>query len=180
ADGSISFLEANTRLQGEHPVSEETSGIDLGRQQFRIAEGRALARTGGTTRRGHSIEFRINAEDAGRNFMPAPGPVQRLEIPQGPGVRWDSGVETGGEVAGAFDSMLPKLIITGATREEALQRARRALDELVVEGMPTVIPFHRAVVRDEAFPSEPFTVHTRWIETEWDNQVPPYDAAPAQ
>src|SRR3712207_4437803 len=112
--------------------------------------------------------------------MPAPGPVDRLEIPQGPGVRWDSGVETGGEVAGAFDSMLAKLIITGATREEALQRARRALDELVVEGMPTVIPFHRAVVRDEAFTSEPFTVHTRWIETEWDNQVPPYDAAPSE
>ena len=112
--------------------------------------------------------------------MPAPGPVKRLEIPQGPGVRWDSGVETGGEVAGAFDSMLAKLIVTGATREEALQRARRALDELVVEGMPTVIPFHRAVVRDEAFTTEPFTVHTRWIETEWDNQVPPYDARPGR
>jgi acetyl-CoA/propionyl-CoA carboxylase biotin carboxyl carrier protein len=110
--------------------------------------------------------------------MPAPGPVKRLEVPQGPGVRWDSGVETGGEVAGAFDSMLAKLIITGASREQALQRARRALDELVVEGMPTVIPFHRAVVRDEAFTSDPFTVHTRWIETEWDNQVEPYDAAP--
>jgi acetyl-CoA/propionyl-CoA carboxylase biotin carboxyl carrier protein len=112
--------------------------------------------------------------------MPAPGPVTRLEIPQGPGVRWDSGVEAGGEVAGAFDSMLAKLIVTGATREEALQRARRALDELIVEGMPTVIPFHRAVVRDEAFTTEPFTVHTRWIETEWDNQVPPYSAAPAE
>jgi acetyl-CoA/propionyl-CoA carboxylase biotin carboxyl carrier protein len=112
--------------------------------------------------------------------MPAPGPVTRLEIPQGPGVRWDSGVETGGEVAGAFDSMLAKLIVTGATRTEALQRARRALDELIVEGMPTVVPFHRAVVRDEAFTSEPFTVHTRWIETEWDNQVPPYGAAPAE
>jgi len=180
ADGSISFLEVNTRLQVEHPVSEETSGIDLVRQQFRIAEGLPLEITEDPTPRGHSIEFRINAEDAGRNFMPAPGPVQRLEIPQGPGVRWDSGVETGGEVAGAFDSMLAKLIITGATRTEALQRARRALDELVVEGMPTVIPFHRAVVRDEAFTSEPFTVHTRWIETEWDNQVPPYDAAPAE
>jgi acetyl-CoA/propionyl-CoA carboxylase biotin carboxyl carrier protein len=179
-DGSISFLEVNTRLQVEHPVSEETSGVDLVRQQFRIAEGLPLEITEDPTPRGHSIEFRINAEDAGRNFMPAPGPVTRLEIPQGPGVRWDSGVETGGEVAGAFDSMLAKLIVTGATRAEALQRARRALDELVVEGMPTVIPFHRAVVRDEAFTSEPFTVHTRWIETEWDNQVPPYDAAPAQ
>ncbi|MGY1719518.1 acetyl/propionyl/methylcrotonyl-CoA carboxylase subunit alpha [Blastococcus sp. SYSU DS0552] len=178
-DGSISFLEVNTRLQVEHPVSEETSGIDLVRQQFRIAEGLPLEITEDPEPRGHSIEFRINAEDAGRNFMPAPGPVNRLEIPQGPGVRWDSGVEAGGEVAGAFDSMLAKLIVTGATREEALQRARRALDELVVEGMPTVIPFHRAVVRDKAFTSEPFTVHTRWIETEWDNQVPPYDAVPA-
>ncbi|MGY2005232.1 acetyl/propionyl/methylcrotonyl-CoA carboxylase subunit alpha [Blastococcus sp. SYSU DS1024] len=178
-DGSISFLEVNTRLQVEHPVSEETSGLDLVRQQFRIAEGLPLEITEDPEPRGHSIEFRINAEDAGRNFMPAPGPVNRLEIPQGPGVRWDSGVETGGEVAGAFDSMLAKLIVTGATRQEALQRARRALDELVVEGMPTVIPFHRAVVRDEAFTSEPFTVHTRWIETEWDNQVPPYSAAPA-
>ncbi|MGY2066876.1 acetyl/propionyl/methylcrotonyl-CoA carboxylase subunit alpha [Blastococcus sp. SYSU DS0619] len=179
-DGSISFLEVNTRLQVEHPVSEETSGIDLVRQQFRIAEGLPLELTEDPEPRGHSIEFRINAEDAGRNFMPAPGPVDRLEIPQGPGVRWDSGVETGGEVAGAFDSMLAKLIVTGATREEALQRARRALDELVVEGMPTVIPFHRAVVRDEAFTTEPFTVHTRWIETEWDNQVQPYDAAPSE
>ncbi|MGY1726585.1 acetyl/propionyl/methylcrotonyl-CoA carboxylase subunit alpha [Geodermatophilus sp. SYSU D01062] len=179
-DGSISFLEVNTRLQVEHPVSEETSGIDLVRQQFRIAEGLPLEITEDPTPRGHSIEFRINAEDAGRNFMPAPGPVTRLEIPQGPGVRWDSGVETGGEVAGAFDSMLAKLIVTGASREEALQRARRALDELVVEGMPTVVPFHRAVVRDEAFTSAPFTVHTRWIETEWDNQVQPYSAAPAE
>ncbi|WP_448617584.1 acetyl/propionyl/methylcrotonyl-CoA carboxylase subunit alpha [Geodermatophilus sp. URMC 65] len=178
-DGSISFLEVNTRLQVEHPVSEETSGLDLVRQQFRIADGLPLEVTEDPTPRGHSIEFRINAEDAGRNFMPAPGPVTRLEIPQGPGVRWDSGVETGGEVVGAFDSMLAKLIVTGATREEALQRARRALDELVVEGMPTVVPFHRAVVRDEAFTTEPFTVHTRWIETEWDNQVPPYSAAPA-
>jgi acetyl-CoA/propionyl-CoA/long-chain acyl-CoA carboxylase, biotin carboxylase, biotin carboxyl carrier protein len=180
ADGSISFLEVNTRLQVEHPVSEETSGIDLVRQQFRIAQGLPLEITEDPTPRGHSIEFRINAEDPGRNFMPAPGPVTRLEIPQGPGVRWDSGVESGGEVAGAFDSMLAKLIITGASREEALQRARRALDELIVEGMPTVIPFHRAVIRDEAFTSEPFRVHTRWIETEWDNQVAPYDAAPAE
>jgi acetyl-CoA/propionyl-CoA carboxylase biotin carboxyl carrier protein len=176
-DGSISFLEVNTRLQVEHPVSEETSGVDLVRQQFRIADGLPLEITEDPTPRGHSIEFRINAEDAGRNFMPAPGPVTRLEIPQGPGVRWDSGVETGGEVVGAFDSMLAKLIITGATREEALQRARRALAELVVEGMPTVVPFHRAVVSDEAFTSEPFTVHTRWIETEWDNQVEPYGPA---
>jgi acetyl-CoA/propionyl-CoA carboxylase biotin carboxyl carrier protein len=179
-DGSISFLEVNTRLQVEHPVSEETAGIDLVRQQFRIAEGLPLELEEDPAPRGHSIEFRINAEDPGRNFLPAPGPVTRLEIPQGPGVRWDSGVAQGGEVAGAFDSMLAKLIVSGATRQEALERARRALDELVVEGMPTVIPFHRAVVRDEAFTSEPFSVHTRWIETEWDNQVPPYDAAPAE
>jgi len=177
AEGDISFLEVNTRLQVEHPVSEETSGLDLVRQQFRIAEGLPLAITEDPTPRGHSIEFRINAEDAGRNFMPAPGPVTALSVPQGPGVRWDSGVVAGGEVAGAFDSMLAKLIVTGASRAEALQRAARALDELVVEGMPTVIPFHRAVVRDEAFTSEPFTVHTRWIETEWDNQVQPYGAA---
>jgi acetyl-CoA/propionyl-CoA carboxylase biotin carboxyl carrier protein len=176
-DGDISFLEVNTRLQVEHPVSEETSGIDLVRQQFRIADGLPLEITEDPTPRGHAIEFRINAEDAGRNFMPAPGPVTALSVPQGPGVRWDSGVVAGGEVAGAFDSMLAKLIVTGATRAEALQRAARALDELVVEGMPTVIPFHRAVVRDEAFTSEPFTVHTRWIETEWDNQVTPYGAA---
>jgi len=177
ADGDISFLEVNTRLQVEHPVSEETSGLDLVRQQFRIADGLPLEITEDPTPRGHSIEFRINAEDAGRNFMPAPGPVTALSVPQGPGVRWDSGVVAGGEVAGAFDSMLAKLIVTGATRAEALQRAARALDELVVDGMPTVIPFHRAVVRDEAFTSEPFTVHTRWIETEWDNQVTPYGAA---
>jgi len=176
-DGDISFLEVNTRLQVEHPVSEETSGIDLVRQQFRIADGLPLEITEDPTPRGHAIEFRINAEDAGRNFMPAPGPVTALSVPQGPGVRWDSGVVAGGEVAGAFDSMLAKLIVTGATRAEALQRAARALDELVVEGMPTVIPFHRAVVRDEAFTAEPFTVHTRWIETEWDNQVQPYGAA---
>jgi acetyl-CoA/propionyl-CoA carboxylase biotin carboxyl carrier protein len=161
-DGAISFLEVNTRLQVEHPVSEETSGIDLVREQFRIAQGLPLQITEDPPPRGHSIEFRINAEDAGRNFMPAPGPVTRLEIPQGPGVRWDSGVETGGEVAGAFDSMLAKLIVTGATRTEALQRARRALAELVA---------------DQAFTSEPFSVHTRWIETEWDNQVPPYGPA---
>jgi acetyl-CoA/propionyl-CoA carboxylase biotin carboxyl carrier protein len=180
ADGSISFLEVNTRLQVEHPVSEETSGIDLVRQQFRIADGLPLEITEDPAPRGHAIEFRINAEDAGRGFLPAPGPVTRLEIPQGPGVRWDSGVEQGGEVAGAFDSMLAKLIVHGATRQEALERSRRALDELVVEGMPTVIPFHRAVVRDEAFTSEPFRVFTRWIETEWDNQVQPWSGGPGQ
>jgi acetyl-CoA/propionyl-CoA carboxylase biotin carboxyl carrier protein len=179
-DGSISFLEVNTRLQVEHPVSEETSGVDLVRQQFRIADGLPLEITEDPTPRGHAIEFRINAEDAGRGFLPAPGPVTRLEIPQGPGVRWDSGVEQGGEVAGAFDSMLAKLIVHGASRTEALERSRRALDELVVEGMPTVIPFHRAVVRDEAFTREPFTVHTRWIETEWDNQVQPHAGGPAE
>jgi acetyl-CoA/propionyl-CoA carboxylase biotin carboxyl carrier protein len=176
--GEFYFLEVNTRLQVEHPVSEETSGIDLVRQQFRIADGLELEITEDPEPRGHSIEFRINAEDAGRNFMPAPGPVERLEIPQGPGVRWDSGVETGGEVAGAFDSMLAKLIVTGATREEALDRSRRALAEFNVEGLATVIPFHRAVVSDPAFIGDDngFTVHTRWIETEWDNSVEPFTA----
>ena len=151
------------------------------RQQFRIADGLELEITEDPAPRGHAIEFRINAEDAGRNFMPAPGPVTRLEIPQGPGVRWDSGVEhrrRGRRRVRLHAGQADRLPAPAAT--EALERARRALDELVVEGMPTVIPFHRAVVRDEAFTSEPFTVHTRWIETEWDNQVQPYDAAPAE
>ena len=128
--------------------------------------------------RGHSFEFRINGEDAGRNFMPAPGTVTKMRVPQGPGVRWDAGIEEGDTVAGAFDSMIAKLIVTGSTRQQALERSRRALDELVVDGMPTVVPFHQAIVRDPAFapadPDAPFTVHTRWIETEFDNQIAPY------
>jgi acetyl-CoA/propionyl-CoA carboxylase biotin carboxyl carrier protein len=176
-DGVISFLEVNTRLQVEHPVSEEVTGIDLVREQFRIASGEALG-YGDPAPHGHSIEFRINGEDAGRNFMPAPGVVTSFRPPSGPGVRLDSGVESGDVIGGAFDSMLAKLIVTGKDRPEALARARRALAEFVIEGMPTVLPFHQAVVADDAFapkdPTQPFTVHTRWIETDFVNEIPPY------
>jgi len=175
-DGLISFLEVNTRLQVEHPVTEETAGIDLVREQFRIANGEKLDLSEDPTPRGHAFEFRINGEDAGRGFLPAPGPVARFDPPAGPGVRLDSGVETGSVIGGQFDSMLAKLIVYGATRTEALERARRALDEFDVEGLATVIPFHRAVVSDPAFigDDEGFSVHTRWIETEWDNTIEPY------
>ena len=178
ADGTISFLEVNTRLQVEHPVSEEVSGIDLVREQLRIAAGEPLGYDDPPLR-GHSIEFRINGEDPGRGFLPAPGVVTSFRPPSGPGVRLDSGVQSGDVIGGAFDSMLAKLVVTGATREQALQRARRALDEFVVEGIPTVLPFHRAVVRDAAFTSEPFTVHTRWIETDFDNQLAAFVGAVA-
>jgi len=178
-DGTISFLEVNTRLQVEHPVSEETAGIDLVREQFRIADGEVLRWTADPAPRGHSIEFRINGEDAGRGFLPAPGTVTSLTWPSGPGVRIDAGVEQGGVIGGNFDSMLAKIIITGADRAEALSRARRALDETVIEGIATVLPFHRLVVRDEAFTSAPFTVHTRWIETEWAGGVEPHTPAAA-
>ncbi|MFC6851203.1 acetyl/propionyl/methylcrotonyl-CoA carboxylase subunit alpha [Aquipuribacter hungaricus] len=174
-DGTISFLEVNTRLQVEHCVSEEVTGIDLVREQLRVAAGEPLGYDDPVVR-GHSIEFRINGEDAGRGFLPQPGPVDVFSPPSGPGVRLDSGVEAGSVVGGGFDSMLAKLVVTGASREQALQRSRRALAEFVVEGLPTVLPFHRAVVSDPAFapvdPAAPFTVHTRWIETEFDNQVP--------
>jgi len=173
-DGTISFLEVNTRLQVEHPVTEETAGIDLVREQFRVAEGQRLRLLEDPVPRGHSIEFRINGEDPGRNFLPAPGAVTRLRLPEGPGVRVDTGIEGGSVIGGNFDSLLAKVIITGETRTEALERARRALDEMVVEGMATALPFHRLIVRDPAFTAEPFTVHTRWIETEWDNTVPPF------
>ncbi|AEF42276.1 acetyl/propionyl/methylcrotonyl-CoA carboxylase subunit alpha [Hoyosella subflava] len=175
-DGLISFLEVNTRLQVEHPVTEETSGVDLVREQFRIAEGQVLDLKEDPTPRGHSFEFRINGEDAGRNFLPAPGSITRYEVPSGPGVRVDSGVENGSVIGGQFDSMLAKLIVTGQTRKEALERSRRALAEFHVEGMATVIPFHSAVVSDPAFIGDEtgFSVHTRWIETEWDNSVEPY------
>jgi len=176
-DGTISFLEVNTRLQVEHPVTEEVTGIDLVREQLRIADGEELGYDDPPVR-GHSIEFRINGEDAGRNFLPAPGTVATWAPPSGPGVRLDSGVVGGDVVAGAFDSMLAKLIVTGASRQQALERSRRALAEFVVDGMPTVLPFHRAVVDDPAFApesaAEPFTVHTRWIETEFDNTIEPY------
>jgi acetyl-CoA/propionyl-CoA carboxylase biotin carboxyl carrier protein len=178
-DGLISFLEVNTRLQVEHPVTEETAGVDLVLQQFRIANGEKLDITEDPTPRGHAIEFRINGEDAGRGFLPAPGPVTKFHPPAGPGVRLDSGVETGSVIGGQFDSMLAKLIVYGGTRQEALARARRALDEFEVEGLATVIPFHRAVVRDPAFIGDDgdvpgFSVHTRWIETEWNNTVEPF------
>jgi acetyl-CoA/propionyl-CoA carboxylase biotin carboxyl carrier protein len=173
-DGTISFLEVNTRLQVEHPVTEEVIGIDLVREMFRVADGEALGYSDPPVR-GHSFEFRINAEDAGRNFLPAPGTLTRWHAPSGPGVRLDGGYDAGETIPGAFDSLVAKLIVSGASREQALQRSRRALAEFVVEGMPTVIPFHRAVVDDPAFTDSPFRVHTRWIETEFDNTIPPYD-----
>ena len=179
-DGTISFLEVNTRLQVEHPVSEEISGLDLVREQFRIARGEKIEDKDPVLR-GHSFEFRINGEDAGRSFMPAPGTIEKMTVPTGPGVRWDSGFVAGDVIGGNFDSMLAKLIVTGADREQALQRARRALAELTIEGMPTVIPFHRVVLNDPAFaPAEggDFKVHTRWIETEFNNTVPMYSGAP--
>ncbi len=175
-DGLISFLEVNTRLQVEHPVTEEVTGVDLVREQFRIADGLALSFTDPEPR-GHAFEFRINGEDPGRGFLPAPGTVTRFVPPLGPGVRVDTGIESGSVIGGAFDSLLAKLIVTGATREQALERSRRALDEMQVDGMATLIPFHRKVVRDPAFTGDPFTVHNRWIETEFDNDLPPYAGA---
>ena len=176
-DGTISFLEVNTRLQVEHPVTEEVTGIDLVREMFRIADGEELG-YGDPAVRGHSFEFRINGEDPGRGFLPAPGTVTTFAPPTGPGVRLDAGVESGCVIGPAWDSLLAKLIVTGATREQALQRAARALAEFNVEGMATAIPFHRAVVADPAFTADPFTVHTRWIETEFANDIPPF-AVPA-
>ena len=177
-DGTISFLEVNTRLQVEHPVSEEVTGIDLVREMFRIADGEALGYDDPAVR-GHSFEFRINGEDPGRGFLPAPGTVTLFAPPSGPGVRLDAGVESGSVIGPAWDSLLAKLIVTGASREQALQRASRALEEFRVEGMATAVPFHRAVVVDPAFTSDPFTIHTRWIETEFVNEVKPFtpDAA---
>jgi acetyl-CoA/propionyl-CoA carboxylase, biotin carboxylase, biotin carboxyl carrier protein len=181
-DGSISFLEVNTRLQVEHCVSEEVTGLDLVREQFRIAAGEPLGYDDPAVS-GHSIEFRINGEDAGRNFLPQPGTVTVWQPPGGPGVRLDSGVGQGSVVGGGFDSMLAKLVVTGADRAQALQRSRRALAEFVVAGMPTVLPFHRAAVADPAFapadPDQPFSVHTRWIETEFDNTIPPWSGPTA-
>ncbi|WP_459800748.1 acetyl/propionyl/methylcrotonyl-CoA carboxylase subunit alpha [Herbidospora sp. RD11066] len=177
-DGTVSFLEVNTRLQVEHPVTEEVTGIDLVREMFRLAEGEPLGYDDPIAR-GHSIEFRVNAEDAGRGFLPAPGTIALWRAPSGPGVRMDSGYEQGETVPGSFDSLVAKLIVTGATRDQALQRARRALAEFEVDGMPTVLPFHRAVVEDPAFTGSPFSVHTRWIETEFDNTIPPYDGPAA-
>jgi acetyl-CoA/propionyl-CoA/long-chain acyl-CoA carboxylase, biotin carboxylase, biotin carboxyl carrier protein len=176
-DGTISFLEVNTRLQVEHPVTEEVTGIDLVREMFRIADGERLDYPDPEIR-GHSIEFRINGEDPGRNFLPTPGTVTIWRPPSGPGIRLDSGIEPGAVIGQSFDSLLAKLIVTGVDRQHTLARARRALAEFEINGMPTVLPFHRAVVGDPAFAperaDEPFAVHTRWIETEFDNQIPPY------
>ena len=181
-DGTISFLEVNTRLQVEHPVSEETTGLDLVREMFRIARGEKLRITEDPEPRGHSIEFRINGEDAGRGFLPAPGTVTKFVAPSGPGVRVDSGVESGSVIGGQFDSMLAKLIVTGSDRNNALERSRRALDEMVVEGMATVLPFDRVIVNDPAFVGDEngFSVHTCWIETEFDNKIEPFVAPEAE
>ncbi len=179
-DGTISFLEVNTRLQVEHCVSEEVTGIDLVREMFRVAAGEELG-YGDPEIRGHSIEFRINAEDGGAGFMPAPGTLTAWSPPQGPGVRVDGGYENGETVPGSFDSLIAKLVVTGRDRTQALERSRRALAEFVVDGMPTVIPFHRAIVSDPAYvgASNPsgegsFEVYTTWIETDFDNQIEPY------
>ena len=174
--GQISFLEVNTRLQVEHPVTEETTGVDLVLEQLRIADGLALSFSSTPPARGHSIEFRINAEDPGRGYLPTPGRIERFDPPSGPGVRLDSGVASGSSVPGSFDSLLAKLIVTGATREQALARARRALREFEIEGVASVLPFHRAVVEDAAFTAQNgFGVHTRWIETEMKAR---FDSAP--
>ena len=177
ADGLISFLEVNTRLQVEHPVTEETTGIDLVIEQFHIAAGRPLRFEHDLEPTGHALEFRINAEDAGSNFMPAPGTVTRYEEPGGPGVRVDSGIRAGSVLGGQFDSMLAKLIVRGETREHAIARAKRALAEFKIEGVPTVIPFHQRMLDDAAFtaPNNHFTVYTRWIEEEWDPDVAPFE-----
>lgn len=175
ADGTISFLEVNTRLQVEHPVSEEVTGLDLVREQLRIAEGGKIEYPDPEVK-GHSFEFRINGEDPGRDFMPTPGKIQSIQQPSGPGIRFDSGVKSGDTVSGNFDSMLAKLIVTGEDREQALQRARRALDEIQIHGLPTVIPFHRLLVNEPSFTAEgaDFSVFTRWVETEWTNEIEPW------
>lgn len=177
ANGTISFLEVNTRLQVEHPVTEETTGVDLVVEQLRIADGLPLSVSETPTPIAHAFEFRINAEDVGRGFLPSPGPVNRFDAPSGPGVRVDAGVATGSTVPGAFDSLMAKLIVTGATRDDAIRRARRALKEFRIEGLPSVLPFHRAVMAHPDFVGgSEFKVHTRWIETEFANDEPPASA----
>ena len=171
-DGTISFLEVNTRLQVEHPVSEEVTGIDLVREQFRIAAGEALGFEDPIIR-GHSIEFRINGEDPGRSFLPAPGRITSWSAPSGPGVRVDAGFQGGDEIGGNFDSLLAKLVVTGATRAQAIERARRALAEFTIEGLPTALPFHRAIVEDPAF-TQNFEIYTSYIEKEFNNQIPAF------
>ena len=177
-DGTISFLEVNTRLQVEHPVSEEVTGIDLVREQFRIAIGEELGYTDPVIR-GHSIEFRINGEDPGRSFLPAPGRITKMSLPSGPGVRVDTGFRTGDAITGNFDSLLAKLIVTGATREQAITRARRAIAEFTIEGMATALPFHQAILQDPAFTDE-FKVYTSYIEKEFKNQIPEFKILPLE
>jgi acetyl-CoA/propionyl-CoA carboxylase biotin carboxyl carrier protein len=182
-DGTITFLEVNTRLQVEHPVTEETTGVDVVREQFRIAEGQPVSLTSDPVPNGHAFEFRINCEDPARNFMPSPGMVTKYVPPAGPGVRMDSGVQAGSVIDGRYDSMMAKLIVHGRDRQEALERSRRALSELVLEGLPTVVPFHKAVLEDGAFNSidaGSFTVHTRWIETKFSNDIAPFAVANEQ
>ncbi|NSY60873.1 acetyl/propionyl/methylcrotonyl-CoA carboxylase subunit alpha [Agrobacterium tumefaciens] len=167
-DGTISFLEVNTRLQVEHPVTEETTGIDLVIEQFRIAEGHTLRVVETPEPRGHSMEFRINAEDPGRGFLPTPGAISIFDAPSGPGIRVDSGVVSGSSVPGVFDSLMAKLIVTGTDRDQVLRRARRALKEFRIEGIATVLPFHRAAIEtDDFIGTDGFKVHTRWIETDF-------------
>ena len=176
-DGTISFLEVNTRLQVEHPVSEEVTGIDLVREQFRIAEGEPIGYRDPPVR-GHSIEFRINGEDPGRQFLPTPGPVHSVRFPGGPGVRVDSGITTGDIITGAFDSLLAKLIVTGSDRQDAIKKARRALLEFEITGLPSVIPFHRKVLNEPSFvavDAKDFAIHTRWIEEEFSATIEPWD-----
>jgi|UniRef100_UPI00404A5A30 acetyl-CoA/propionyl-CoA carboxylase, biotin carboxylase, biotin carboxyl carrier protein len=173
-DGTISFLEVNTRLQVEHPVSEEVTGIDLVREQFRIAMGESLGFDDPVIR-GHSIEFRINGEDPGRSFLPAPGRITEWVIPTGPGIRIDAGFKNGDTIGGNFDSLLAKLIVTGATREQAIERARRALAEFSIEGLATALPFHRAIVQDRAF-TQDFKIYTSYIENEFNNEIPMYQS----
>lgn len=173
-DGTISFLEVNTRLQVEHPVSEEVTGIDLVRAQFRIAEGEPLG-FGDPEIRGHSIEFRINGEDPGRGFLPAPGQITQWQLPTGPGVRVDAGFRKDDSIGGNFDSLLAKLIVTGSTREEAISRSKRALSEFKVEGLATALPFHRAILEDDNY-TKNFKVYTSYIENEFVNDIPQYEA----
>ena len=177
-DGTTSFLEVNTRLQVEHPVSEEVTGIDLVREQFRIAMGEELGFTDPVIR-GHSIEFRINGEDPGRSFLPAPGRITKMSLPTGPGVRVDTGFRTGDAITGNFDSLLAKLIVTGATREQAITRARRAIAEFTIEGMATALPFHQAILQDPAFTDE-FKVYTSYIEREFKNEIPEFKILPLE
>ena len=172
ADGTVAFLEVNTRLQVEHPITEETTGIDLVQEQFRIAAGEPLRLTEDPAPRGHAFEFRLNAEDVGRGFLPSPGTIDEFAGPTGPGIRLDTGVRSGSFVAPQFDSLLAKLIVTGADRQQALRRARRALAEMRITGVATVLPFHRAVLESPDFTSEAgLGIHTRWIETDFADTI---------